>query len=79
MKNKGGRQGSGGPCLIHRVVAIGEVSPMSLPQSSSGRFDVIMVERFSYRRMMISKRYSPERLGSCFMPMSSLMTRSGFR
>ena len=32
-------------------------SPMSLPQSSSGRFEVIIVDRVSYRRMTISKRY----------------------
>ncbi len=29
-----------------------------------------MVESVSYRRMMISKRYSPERLGNCFIPLS---------
>ena len=27
-------------------------SPMSLPQSSSGRFEVIIVDRVSYRRIM---------------------------
>jgi len=43
------------------------MSPKSFPQSSSGRFDVIMVERVSYRRSTISNRYSPDRLGSCLM------------
>lgn len=27
--------------------------------------------------MMISKRYSPERLGSCFISMASMTTKSG--
>ena len=43
------------------AVAAG-TSPMSLPQSSRGRLEVIMVDRISYRRMMISNRYSPDRL-----------------
>ena len=29
--------------------------------------------------MMISKRYSPDRLGNCFIPMSSMINRSGLR
>jgi len=37
------------------------------------------VDRVWCRRMTISKRNSPDRLGSCFRPMSSTMTRSGFR
>ena len=47
------------------AVAAG-TSPMSLPQSSSGLFDVIRVLFNSCRRMMISKRYSPDRFGRCF-------------
>ena len=54
-------------------------SPSSLPQSSRGRFDVIIVDRVSYRRITTSKRHSPERLGNCFMPMSSMINNSGFR
>ena len=37
------------------------MSPMSLPQSSKGRFEVMIIDRVSYRRMTISKRYSPDR------------------
>ncbi len=54
-------------------------SPKSLPQSSNGRFEVIIVDRVSYRRMTTSKRHSPERLGSCFIPMSSMINSSGFK
>jgi len=38
-------------------------SPSSFPQSSNGLFEVIIVGFVSYRRMIISNRYSPERLG----------------
>ena len=62
-----------------RMAVADGTSPISLPQSSSGRFEVIVVERFSYRRMITSNRYSPDRLGNCFRPMSSMMTRSGLR
>ena len=51
---------------------------MSLPQSSNGRLLVISVLE-SHRRMMISKSVSPLRLGRCFMPMSSMISRSGLR
>ena len=30
-------------------------------------------------RLPISNRYSPDRFGSCFIPMSSMISRSGFR
>ncbi len=34
--------------------------------------------RFQFMtRMMISNKNSPERLGSCFMPMSSMISKSG--
>ena len=34
----------------------------SLPQSSKGRLLGMIVERFSYRRRMTSRRYSPDSL-----------------
>jgi hypothetical protein len=43
-------------------VALG-TSPRSFPQSSSGRFEVIIVDRVSYRRITTSNRHSPERQG----------------
>ena len=51
----------------------------SLPHSSIGRLEVIMVERFSYRRMMISRRISPLFCGRILSPMSSMMSKSGLR
>ena len=54
-------------------------SPISLPQSCSGRLLVIIVDRVSYRRRMISNKNSPERLGRFFIPMSSTISRSGLR
>ena len=44
-------------------------------QSLIGRFDVIRVDRFSQRRMITSTKNTPERLGYCFMPMSSMIRR----
>jgi len=41
-----------------------------------GNSSVIIVDRFSYRRMMISNRTSPPERGNCFMPMSSMINRS---
>lgn len=52
-------------------------SPISLPQSSTRRFVVIIVLRTSWRRIMISNRYSPLRFGNGFIPLSSLISRSG--
>jgi hypothetical protein len=40
---------------------------------------VISVIRTSCRRRVISSSHSPERFGSCFIPMSSRINRSGFR
>ena len=54
-------------------------SPINLPQSSNGRLLVIIVERNWCRRMMISNKYSPDRLGKCFNPMSSRISRSHLR
>ena len=65
--------------LTGKFYEIVGTSPISLPQSSSGRLEVIMVERSSCRRMMISNRYSPLRLGNCFMPMSSRISKSTLR
>jgi len=62
-----------------RMAVTDGTSPMSLPQSSKVRFKVIILERFSYRRMMISERYSPERFGNGLSPMSSTISRSGLR
>ena len=60
-----------------RVAEAPGASPKSLPQSSRGRFDVIIVDRVSYRRITTSKRHSPERLDNCFIPMSSMINNSG--
>ena len=60
------------------AVAAG-TSPMSLPHSSNGRFEVIIVDFSSYRRMITSKKYSPDRRDNGLMPMSSMISRSGFR
>ncbi|KKM05446.1 hypothetical protein LCGC14_1754030 [marine sediment metagenome] len=60
------------------AVAAG-TSPMSLPHSSNGRFDVMIVDFTSYRRMITSKKYSPDRRDNGLMPMSSMINRSGFR
>jgi hypothetical protein len=46
-----------------RMAVAAGTSPINFPQSSKGRFEVMIVERVSYRRMMISNRYSPERFG----------------
>ena len=62
-----------------RIAVADGTSPISLPQSSSGRLEVIIVDLVSYRRMIISKRYSPDLFGNCFMPISSIINRSGFR
>src|SRR4030065_251784 len=43
------------------AVAVG-TSPTSFPHSSSGLFEVMIVDLSWYRRMMILKRYSP----ACF-------------
>lgn len=51
----------------------------SLPYSSSGRLEVMIVERSSWRRMMTSKRCSPAFFGSCFMPMSSIDEEIGLQ
>jgi len=40
----------------------------SLPPLFDGRLEVIMVERFSYRRMMISRRISPLLQGDTCQP-----------
>ena len=47
-----------------RIAVAAGTSPINLAQSSSGRLLVIIVERFSWRRMMISSRHSPERRGN---------------
>jgi hypothetical protein len=47
-----------------RIAVVAGRSPMSLPQSWRGRLLVVMVLRNLWRRMMISKRYSPLRFGS---------------
>src|SRR5208283_5717932 len=39
-----------------KIVPTVGTSPRSLPHSSSGRLRVILVDRFSYRRMITSKR-----------------------
>ena len=44
----------------------------SLPHSSIGRFEVTIVERFSWRRIMISKRISPPFWGRILSPISSI-------
>ena len=48
-----------------------QTSPKSLPHSSSGPSLFMMVDRFSYRRMITSKRCSREVWGSCPSPKSS--------
>ena len=54
-------------------------SPISLPQSSSGRLLSHHRARSSWRRMMISNRNSPLFFGNCFMPMSSRINRVGLQ
>lgn len=60
------------------AVALG-TSLIDFPQSSSSRLLVMIVDFTSCRRMMTSKRYSPNRFSNCFIPMSSIINRSGFR
>jgi len=52
---------------------------MNLPQSSRGLLEVMMVERSSYLRMIIYKKYFPDCLGSFLSPMSSIMSKFGLR
>ena len=47
------------------AVAVG-TSPIILPRLYSGRFDVITVDFTSYRRMITSKEYWPDRRGNGF-------------
>ena len=49
------------------------------PVLLNGRLLVIIVERVSYRRMMISKNISPLLRGKFFIPISSTISRSGLR
>jgi hypothetical protein len=59
-------------------VALG-TSPSSFPQSFRGQFEVIIVDRVLYRRIITSDRHSLERLGNCIIPMSSIISSSGFK
>jgi hypothetical protein len=54
-----------------RIAVAAGTSPINLPQSSSGLFEVMIVLRSSWRRMMISNRNSPLLFGNCFIPISS--------
>ncbi len=55
-----------------RSAVTAAVSPSSLPQSSTGRFDVRSVDARSYRRMITSSRSSAAVCGSLRMPRSSM-------
>ena len=59
-----------------RMAVAAGTSPKSLPQSSNDRFEVIIVDLVSYRRRMISKRYSADRLGNCLMLQSVVLATS---
>ena len=42
--------------------------PQELARVFKRTVDVIIVDLVSYRRITISNRYSPDRFGTCFMP-----------
>jgi hypothetical protein len=57
-----------------RSAATAGLSPKSLGQSSSDRFEVKIVDARSYRRMRISSKSSAALAGSLRMPRSSMMS-----
>src|SRR6266478_7668436 len=75
-RDAGGVAGCGSQSAL--CVAVG-ASLRSLPDSSMGPLEVIKVERFSYRRRMISRRISPALGGKVLRPMSSMINRSALR